>query len=228
MNKQYYEKQETASATKLTPQPATSRNNNLDHQPDTTNAPNTQPDNTTEDKTITASDPKATQQKGPLLPIGTNNATTIDEGKTKLSTKAPTKEADTLPGNLPTPSEPTATHLPGVARDKETKPNTSEKHPDTSAPGVVDTSRIIVPDPNVQQTPILPLRLHPSGYKILKVIQCLKRNDVPVNEGTVFVYLIRKEGLPDLGIAIDKEEIILTKTKSLNIVKTQLTHTMSV
>ena len=93
--------------------------------------------------------------------------------------------------------------------DEETKTNTSEKHSDTSAPGMVDMGRIIVPDPNVQKTPIIPLRLHPSGHDILKVIQCLKKNNVPVNEGTVFAYLIRKEGLPNPGIAIDKEETIL-------------------
>ena len=42
-----------------------------------------------------------------------------------------------------------------------------------------------------------------------------------MNEGTVFAYLIRKEGLPNPGIAIDEKETILAKAKSLNIAKTQ-------
>ena len=89
--------------------------------------------------------------------------------------------------------------------NQETRTSTSDKHTGIPAPGMVDTKRVIRPNPSDLQAPIIPLLLDPPGHDILKVIQRLKKNGVPVNEGTVFAHLIRKDGLPNPEVAIDEE-----------------------
>ena len=54
----------------------------------------------------------------------------------------------------------------------------------------------------------------------LRKIKRLQENGVSVNEGTMFVHLIRKDGLPNSEDVTDEEELVLAKIKSLDLTKT--------
>ena len=135
MCKGYYKKQEAASSPKPSAQPASPQSNHPHQQTDKTNALKTQLDSSTDDKTMTAPDPKDTQQKEAPLPVYASNATTINDGGTKHSTGAPTEVANTLPDSPPMPPETTVKHLHGVPKNEEALVNNPQHFTKTSVNG---------------------------------------------------------------------------------------------
>ena len=92
----------------------------------------------------------------------------------------------------------------------------------------MDLNKVIKPTSSDHHALTKPLPVDPPKYDIAREVQRLQEKGVAVNEGTMFIHLIRKDGLLKSEDVSDEEQLVLAKIKSLNPSKTvKLTVTAS-